>query len=272
MTVNITVRWSGPADATSGSRYKIERTLDWAEWSTLAAAQAPTSPYVSATAALGANTNYGAPTVAVTDDGLPAAGYGILDDAVLQWTGKGSGTLTGVTWHSGFGTYASGSLVVQALESYVDAAVTPTNLAAVYRITHTDSSGYVSAPTYFWFYYPDPPASRDHCVVIVKIGTDLGVGVRAGVTVTCQLATDDQFAVIDGAHLDKGQSGAANSQETDALGLAAFHLVCDDARMGLGGTADAAYTFTLDTGAHSKPVTVANVPRRAWVLLKDLGA
>lgn len=273
MTIDITVRWTGPAGATAGSRHKIERTLNWETWTILAAAQAPTAPYVSPAAALAGNVAYGAAAIPVSDDDLPASGFGVLDDAIVQWTGKSANTLTGVTWHSGYGVYAAGTLLVQTLESYVDAGVTPTNGAVVYRITHTAANGDVSAPTYFWFYYPSVPASRDHCAVIGKIGTDLGVGVRAGVPVTCDLAADNQFADVAGAHLDQAQSGVANSQTTNALGLVEFHCWKSNARSGLGGTADAAYTFTLDAGtANALTVTVADVPDRDWVLLKDVGS
>lgn len=275
MTINITLRWAGPGDAASGSRYKIERALtDWATWSTLAAAQAATSPYASLTATLAADADYGDVGLTLNANSLSAAGYGWLDDALVQWTGKSGSNLTGVTWHSGYGSYPAGSTLYEAHESYTDSGVDPSTCSAVvYRISHIDPSDRESPPAYCWYYYPDVPASKDHCVVIVAVGLDLGMGVRDGVTVTCGLATDDQFADLGGAQLDKDQSGAANSQTTNELGLAFFHCWKSSARGGKGGAADAAYTFVLDAGsAYSLAVTVATVPDRDWVLLKDVGA
>ncbi len=223
MTLDITLRWAGPTDAASGSTYKIERTLDYTTWSELAAAQAATAPYASVSALLGADADYGATGLTLGANSLSASGYGWLDDALIQWTGKSGDNLTGVTWHSGYGTYASGSMLYEAHEAYTDSEVTPTYHAVVYRITHTTAAGLASAPAYAWYYYPPVPESSDHCVVIVGVGKDLGVGVQAGVTVTCALATDDQFADDGGQHLDMSGSGAANSQTTNNLGLAVFH-------------------------------------------------
>lgn len=275
MTINITLRWAGPSDAASGSRYKVERALaDFDTWVTLAAAQAATSLYVSLTATLAAEANYGDTGISLNTNSLATAGYGWLDDALVQWTGKSGAHLTGVSWHSGYGTYPAGSTLYHAHESYTDSGVDPSaNKAAVYRITHIDPSDRQSPPTYCWYFYPDAPASRDHCVLIAQVGTDVGMGVRADVAVTCELATDDQFADLGGAHLDKAQSGAGNSQTTNAFGLAFFDLWKSSARGGKGGAADAAYLLTLDAGqATALAVTVASVPDRDWVLLKDVGA
>jgi hypothetical protein len=69
MPETITLRWGGPAGAASGSRYRIEVTLDWATWTELAAAQAATSPYASVTAVLASDVDYGATTVAMVSAG-----------------------------------------------------------------------------------------------------------------------------------------------------------------------------------------------------------
>ena len=274
MTINITLRWAGPGDAASGSAYRIERTLDWQTWSELAAAQAATSPYASLTATLAAEASFGDTGISLNSNSLSSSGYGWLDDALVQWTGKSGANLTGVTWHSGSGTYPSATTLYEAHESYTDSGVDPSdNDAVVYRITHTDAASRVSPPAYCWYYYPAAPASKDHCVVIVAIGGDLGVTVRSGVTVTCELASDDQFADIGGTHLDAEQSGSANSQTTNDLGLAFFQCWKSSARGGKGGGADAAYTFVLDSGAAGAlTVTAASIPDRDWVLLKDVGA
>lgn len=271
MAETIVVRWAGPADASSGSRYKVERTLDWATWSELAAAQAATAPYVSKTATLASVAAYGDTGITLNANSLSNSGYGWLDDALIEWTGKSGNNLTGVTWHSGYGSYAGGSTVWEAHESFSDAGVAPSNGAVVYRITHVDGADRMSPPTYCWFYYPDVPASRDHCVVMAQVGADLGVDVQAGVSVRCYLATDDQFATIGGSHLDADQL-PANTAVTNALGLAQFQCWKSSARGAKGGGAPGAYAFVLN--AANGPLTVAagTIPDRDWVLLKDIGA
>lgn len=271
MAETITVRWGGPSDATSGSTYRIERTLDWDTWTELAAAQAATAPYVSVSNTLAGSTAHGATSVVLTSGtAFSASGYGWIDDALIQWTGKSTDTLTGVTWHSGYGTYAGGSTVTEAHESYAD-STTPTNNAVVYRITHIDAASREGPPTYFWYQFPPIPESRDHCVVIVQVGADLGMAVRSGVTVKCSLESDDQFADKAGSQLDQDQV-TANTGTTNDLGLAVFHCWKSSARAAKGGGSAAAYRFTLDTGAGALTVTAATIPDLNWVLLKDIGA
>jgi len=60
---------------------------------------------VSVNNTLAGNTDYGATSVVLTSGtSFSNAGYGWIDDALIQWTGKTDNTLTGVTWHSGYGT------------------------------------------------------------------------------------------------------------------------------------------------------------------------
>ena len=267
MAVTITVRWAGASDAASGSTYKIERSLDWSTWSELAAAQAATSPYVAPAAVLSGNHDYGDTAIdLVSGTPISNSGYGFIDDALVQWTGKTSNQLTGVTWHSGSGTYASGTTFYEAHESYADSC-TPSNLAAVFRITHTDADGLDGPPAYAWYYYPSAPASPDHCVVLVSIAEDLGYAVRDGIEVTCKLATDSQFADGAGAQQLDQATAASYSQVTNALGLAEFQCWKNGSRGGMGGGADAAYQFVLDSTLN---VTVTAIPDQPWVLLRDI--
>ena len=275
MAISITIRWAGPADAAAGSTYEVERTTDNVTWSAVAASQAATSPYVSPTAVLADDVIYGATTIGlVSATGISSNGYGWIDDALVQWTGKSVDQLTGVKWYSGAGTYAAGTTLAEAHESYTDASVTPTLLAVVYRITHTNPAGNISAPTYIWYYYPPVPASSDHCVVIVNVATDLGV--EAGdVSVQAYLAADTQFGDMQGAHLNAGAS-AQKTQTTDAFGLVAFQCWKSSRRGAIGTGVDAAYTFLLDSTAAVQStvlsVSVATIPDRDWVLLKDVGS
>lgn len=263
MSVNITVRWGGPSDATSGSTYEVERSLDLSTWTELAAAQAATSPYASPTGALAETTAYGATAVNLADaSSFSAAGHGWVEEALIQWTGKSVNQLTGVTWSSGYGSYAAATVVVEAHESLVDAGVTPTNYGAVYRITHMDGDGDESSPTYLWYFDPPTPASGDHCVVIVVAGADLGVTRRDGISVRCAMASDDQFGDLLGPHLGINALITENVQETNDLGIAVFHCWRNSARGDADGT-DAAYTFTVDGTAF----TVSTIPDRDWVLL-----
>jgi len=263
---DITVRWAGPADAASASTYKIERSVNNVNWTELGAAQAATAPYVSVSNTLNGNHAYGVATITVTSGtSFSNAGYGWLDDALVQWAGKSTNDLTGVTWHSGYGTYATGTTLYEAHESYDDTGITVTLNAVLYRITHTNTAGDVSAPKYIWFYSPPVPSSSDHCVVVVNVNTDLGIEARAGISVDAYLAADTDFADIPGSHLDAGKS-ANKRQTTNAFGLAFFHCWKNSAR-----AEDLAYTFILDaTDSASRTETVATIPDRDWVLLADL--
>ncbi len=275
MPETIVVRWAGPADATSGSRYRVERALDSWSFTELAAAQAAASPYVSPSGVLASNATYGETTLAFVDgSGLSASGFLWLDDALVEWTGKtGDDTLTGVTWHSGYGTYASGTVAYEAHEEYSDSGVTPSLGAVIYRVTHIDASDRESPPTYLIYWYPPAPASPQHCVVVAAVWADLGVEPRAGVTVSCYLSTDDQYALIGGPHLDQQQASTANDQATNAFGLAFFQCWKSGSRAGIGGEAVAGYTFVLDAEPATRlTVQVATVPNRDWiVLLRDAG-
>jgi hypothetical protein len=267
---SVTVRWAGPADATSGSTYKIERTLDNASWSTLAAAQAATSPYVSVSNTLASNAAFGAATITLTSGAsFGNSGYLWLDDALVEWVGKSTNDLTGCIWHSGYGTYASGSTVYVAHESYADTVTISLN-AVVYRITHIDAASNESAPTYIWYFSPPAPASADHCVVVVNVLTDLGMAAQAGITVTGNLAADTSFGDKQGAHLDAQQS-SVRSVQTNAFGLAHFHCWKSSRRTPVTGT-DAPYTFVLNsTDAATKlTVTVGTIPDQDWVLLSQV--
>lgn len=267
----LTIRWAGPADAVAGSTYKIERTLDNENWTTLAASQAATSPYAADSTTLASNAAYGAASVALIDaSAFGTTGYAWLDDALIQWSGKSSNTLTGVTWHSGYGTYASGSTVFDAHESYAD-TVTITLNCVLFRITHRSAAGVASAPTYIWYYEPPAPASSQHCVVVSHILTDLGLEVRLSVSVQAYLAADTEFSDSSGAHLDKEQS-AAKTALTNAFGLAFHHCWRNSARSPLSGS-DAPYTFVLDSeGSAPLTVTAATIPDRDWVLLSQIAS
>lgn len=263
---DVTVRWAGPADAAATSTYKIERTLNNVDWSTLDAAQAATSPYVSVSSTLDGNHAYGATTITVASGtSFSSAGYGWLDDALVQWTGKSTNDLTGVTWHSGYGTYATGTTLYEAHESYADTGITIALNAVLYRITHTNAASEVSAPKYIWYYSPPTPESSDHCVVVVNINADLGVEARASVDVQAYLSADTDYAKTAGSHLDAGTS-ADKTQTTNAFGLAFFH--CWKTAVRQDGLS---YTFVLDAGeTGARTETVTTIPDRDWILLSDL--
>lgn len=267
---DIVLRWAGSADAEVGSTYKVERSLDNAAWTTLAASQAATSPYASPASALAGDTAWGATSVEM-ESGTPfsSTGHGFIDDAHIQWTGKSTNTLTGVTWHTGAGTYASGTAVVEAHESYSDSGVTITLNAVLYRVTHTDAAGNPSAATYIWYFSPPAPVSSAHCVVIVVVGADLGIDMQSSVMVQAYLANDTQFGELAGQHLD-ANTVAANSQTTNAFGLVFFHCWRDSARFDSADGTDAKYTFVLKPGDNSLTITASTIPDRDWLLLSQI--
>lgn len=262
---DITIRWPGPSDATSSSTYQIERTLNNSSWSVLAAAQASSSPYVSVSNTLSGSHAYGVATVSLTSaTSFSSAGYGWLDDALIQWAGKSSNDLTGVTWHSGYGTYAAGTVLREAHEDYADTGVTISNNAVLYRITHTDSSGRESAPAYLWYYSPPIPSSSEHCVVVVGVNADLGIEARASISVDAYLASSD-YTVNGGVYLDSGEA-AAKRQTTNAFGLAFFQCWKSSARV-----SNSAYTFDVDADDSSKEtISIDTIPDRDWILLVDI--
>ena len=106
--------------------------------------------------------------------------------------------------------------------------------------------------------------------MIVNIGADLGLAPQAGVSVQAYLASDDQFGLVAGQHLDAG-AGDGNTVPTNALGLAFFHCWKDAARFGAAGAADAAYLFVLKPGTGQLVVTAEAIPDdRDWVLLSQI--
>lgn len=266
----ITVRWAGPSDAGSGSTYKIERTLDGSAWTTLAASQAATSPYASPSSTLSADTAYGSTTVnLISGTSFSAKGFCWIDDALVEWQGKSSNQLTGCVWHSGYGTYAAATAVVEAHEHYAD-TVSITNNAAIYRITHTASGKSTAASLIIWYFEPAAPINSHHCVVIVYIGTDVGGALRPDEWVQCYLENDDEFNAITGEHLDSNED-AANTGTTNALGLAFFQCVRNSQRITSDGTSVGRYVFVLDSGDTQSKTVYANViPDRDWILLSQI--
>lgn len=184
---DIEIKWAGPADADASSTYRVERTTDNVNWTTLAAAQAATAPYASPSTTLSASTDYGDNPVSLADaSAFSTSGAAWVDgQALISWTGKSGNDLTGVSWESGAGAYTGGSEVIEAHESHSDLGVSVPNNMALYRITHTDSAGIDSAPTYLPYFVPPAPESSDHCVVVVLVGTDVGVNARSNITVQC---------------------------------------------------------------------------------------
>lgn len=272
--IDAVLRWAGPADAVVGSTYKIERNQSGLPegFEVIEAGQAATSPYASHSTTLASNASYGATSLSLTSAAsFSSSGYGWIDDALIQWTGKSSNTLTGVTWHSGYGTYATGSTMVEAHESYT-ATTSYDNYAVAFRISHIDAAAKESAPLYIWFFVPPAPASRDHCVVIAQLASDLGIEWSATANVQCYLAADNQFSQIAGLHLNQeGSTINANVQQVNVFGLAFFQCWKSSARAGVAGGADAAYTFVLDSGsAQPLTVTAAEIPDRDWVLLSQI--
>lgn len=266
--MDIMVRWPGAADATSGSTYKVERTVDWETWSSLAASQAATAPYAAITGALADDVDYGdasIPLVSATAFGT--SGYGSLDDAYFTWSGKSTDTLTGVVWVLGYGTYAAGSTVRSLHESYEDTGVTPTLGAAVYRITH--QLGGVSAPAdYIWFYAPGAPVSSEHCRVFVKVFADVGLEPLVDVAVKVYLVAEGDFTTVGNQYVDP-ETSTVNTVQVNALGIAAFDLWHSGSRFAAEGGSTASYVFEINS-VQMWSVQVADIPARQFALLGQL--
>lgn len=267
---NVTARWAGPADAGSGSTYKVEYTLNNADWVTLVASQAATAPYISSSALLTENAPHGAVSVVLDSaSGFSNSGYGYLDDALIQWSGKSGNTLTGVIWHSGYGIYALGSTVHEAHESATVSDITISLGAVLFRITHTNPLGLVSPPAHLWHFSP-PTSPANCCTVVTVVNSDLGIEARPGIGVQAFLAEDTDFSLVGGSHLDKGQS-LAKTQTTNAFGLAFHSCWRSSTRQAIGGS-NTPYKFVLDSGNSSEKLTVnvQTVPDQPWVLLSQI--
>lgn len=268
---DVVARWVGPADAGATSTYKIEYTLNNVDWTTIAANQAATSPYVSPSSTLASNTAYGATSVVLTNGtDFSTSGYAYFDDATIQWTGKSTNTLTGVTWHGGYGTYASGTTVYEAHESATASGITISLNAVLFRITHTNPDALVAQPAYFWYFSP-PIAPANCCTVITAINSDIGMEALENVDVAAQLSQDIVFSTIGGLHLDKGQS-ASKVQATNAFGLA-FHACWKTSAREAIDLAEVPYLFTLDNGtSNSLLVNVPIIPDMPWVMLSQIAS
>ena len=265
--MDLSLFFPGAPDADSSSAYKIERTLDNEAWNVLEASQAATFPYVSVSTTLAAICNYQAATIQLTDaTSVSASGHGYIDnEAMIEWASKDGNVLEGVIWHSGYGAYVIGSSFVEAHETYVDSEVTVGLGVALYRITHINSDGLESAPAYLPYFVPPRPVSSRHCVVVVSLAADLGIEAREAVSVSCQLAANDQMIDASGEHLGQGKS-SAKSQTTNAFGLAFFQCWKTAGRVTRGGTAPKSYLFNLDGLA----ITAGTIPDQDWVLLEDI--
>jgi hypothetical protein len=219
---------------------------------------------------LNGNVSYGASAVTLVNaNNFSSSGFAYLDDALISWTSKPvPNVLGGVTWHSGNGTYAFGSQVTQAHESLLVQNVTPSLGVILFRITHANSAGEVSAPAYLWYFVPPTPVSSRHCVVITNVATDLGIEPRQGIGVQAFLSIDRSFGRSGGQHLDAAQS-LNKTQTTNAFGLTFHQCVKDNARADIDGGV-APYTFVLDSGTAQSLTVHANIPDQNWVLLSQL--
>lgn len=266
---DVTARWAGAQDATAGSTYKVEYTLNNVDWILHAADQAATAPYTPVTSSLANSSQYGAISITLVDGtNFGTSGYAYVGSALVQWTGKNINVLTGVTWHSGAGTYSASTPVIIAHESSLVTGVLIELGVMLWRITHTNAAGLVSFPAYFWYFVP-PVSPSDCCVVITRIQSDLGFSPRVGVNVTAYLEDDISFAHLAGGHLDKGQ-GASTTQETNAFGITFHQCIISNSREDIGG-GDSPYIFILDSGTeNSLTLRVDTIPAQHWVLLSQI--
>jgi len=249
----------------------IEWTTNNVDWTMIDAAQAATSPYVSPSSTLEGDVARGAASIDLVDAGdFSSSGYGYVDDAMVQWTGKSSNTLTGVTWHSGYGTYADGSAIYEAHESATATFVAISLHAVLFKVVHTNPEGLSSPPTYIWFFQP-PTSPSTCCTVVTVINSDLGLEPGEGVIVSAQLAHDMSFAVIGGAHLNAGRS-QSTLQTANAFGLT-FHSCWRSSAREAVGFGSVPYVFRLDSKEFGQlSVTVDVIPDLPWVILSQIAS
>lgn len=265
---DITVRWAGAPDAAAGSTYKVERSTNWASWTTVAAGQAATSPYATIQSTLASDATYGGTSIVLASGtAFGSTGYGSMGDAYFTWSGKSTNTLTGVVWVMGSGTYASGTEVRSLHESYADTGVTVTLHAVVYRITHI-LAGVESAPNFIWFYVPGAPASSEHCRVLIGVFADVGMEPLEAVAVTCALSGEGDFTSVGNSYIDP-ETSSLNEATTNALGLVVFDCWHSGSRFAAEGGSVASYVFTIG-GTAAFSVTVDSIPARPFMFLGQL--
>ena len=269
MAVNITPRWGGPLDCSASSSFLIERTINGTSWTTLAASQAAASPYNAPSAVLTENVNYLATSIGLsTTASISASGYGLFEDANVIWGNKNASGITSVSWLAGGGTYLLDTEFYETNQIYNDTNVSPST-AALYRITHTNSASLVSGPNYFWYYYPPVPVTRDHCVVIFHLFTDLGFEPLVGASIVSYLNTNDQFS-INYTPLLHFKSSASNTIITNSRGIAYGQYYKNSKRAALESASDSYYTFSITACGMTTAFTAASIPDRDWVFFKDI--
>jgi hypothetical protein len=247
----------------------VERAVTSGSWTTLAASQAAASPYIAPSALLSNSAVYNATSIALnTTASFSASGYASIEDANITWTGKNASGLTGLTWHTGYGTYLEDTEVYETNQVYSDTNVSPST-AVLYRITHTNSASLVSGPGYFWYYYPPAPATKDHCVVIFHLFSDLGYEPLLGASITAQFATNDQYFDDLAGQLHM-RSSASRIASTNAHGLAFMQCYKNVGRAAIDSGSDSAYTFTITACGQASTYTVATIPDQQWVFFKDI--
>jgi hypothetical protein len=266
---DITARWAGAQDASSGSVYKIEYTLNNVDWVAITPNQAATAPYTPVIGELASSASYGDLLINLLDgSSFASSGYAYIGNALIKWSGKSTNQLTGVVWHSGAGAYQSGSRVIVAHESYTATDITIDLNVMLWRITHINSDGLISAPAYIWYFSP-PVAPSNCCVVITRIQSDLGFVPRSGIGVQAYLEYDISFANLAGGHLD-AQSSADKTQTTNAFGVT-FHKCIKNSEREDVGSGDSPYIFILDSGsAQALKLRVNNIPNQNWVFLSQI--
>lgn len=262
---NLTIRWANDVNTTDSSKFLVSFTTDNVNWST-AASQLASSPYASASAILGQNEPYNSSSILLSGwDNFSASGYALIEDAQIAYSGITGSKLTGASWLSGYGTYAAGTEVYEAHESY-SASVTITASAVLYKITHVDSSNIESAPAYLMYYYPDAPMSSHHCKVIIDTLYDIGWYSASGISCSAYINDLKDFNIINGAHILKNQNPEINHATTNTFGLAVFDCWKNKYVEAVGGALETGYTFVVG----SNTFTAATIPDQNFVLLKDI--
>lgn len=262
---NLTIRWANHSNTTASSKFLVSYTTNNSDWST-AASQVATSPYSSASAILGQNEPYNSSSILLSDwSNFSSSGYAIIDDAQITYSGLSGSRLTGVSWLSGYGTYAAGTEVYEAHESY-SASVTITASAVLYKITHVDSSNIESAPAYLMYYYPDAPMSSHHCKVIIDTLYDIGWYSASGISCSAYITDTNDFNTINGANILSNKNQEINSTTTNTFGLAVFDCFKNKFVEKQGGALEGGYTFIVGT----KTFTASEIPDQNFVLLKDI--
>jgi hypothetical protein len=260
MSVEVTLRWAGAADATIDTEYDIEVNsvesgIGVGAW-TAVDTQAATSPYAPVSTTLAGGISNSATTVVLASGtGLSEGDYIVVGGEMILLGVKATATFTGCTRAIGNTlpvAHSLGAVVLKAHESYVvPAQAFPSERYALrYRITRVESTGRSVPAEIIVVNAPLPPFNN--MITVWGVAEDLQGGPAAG-GVSAAISVPGAYGQDTGEHVAKVVATAT----LDGDGFWHLFLRRDVVRQG------GAFTITFSpTNGDPLVWTVATLPDR----------